>query len=58
MRTFQDFIEAMNDAFIRDAGGDWNGNLDAFNDYLSWPKDVPYELELVDHAQCARALDH
>jgi hypothetical protein len=56
--TFQDFINAMNDAFIRDAGGDWNGHLDAFNDYLSWPKDVPYAIELVDHAKLARALDH
>ncbi len=34
--TFAGFIAACNEAFIRQFGGDWNGNLDALNDYLWW----------------------
>lgn len=30
--------------FIHQIGGDWNGNLDAFNDYLFWPNEQQYEL--------------
>jgi hypothetical protein len=57
VKAFHDFVEAMNNGFIRAIGGEWDGNLDALNDYLSWPSELQYELELVDHAQCARALD-
>ena len=28
--------DRFNRGFITDVGGDWNGNLDAFNDYLGW----------------------
>jgi len=37
VKSFDDFIAAMNTGFVRHVGGDWNGNLDALNDYLSWP---------------------
>ena len=30
------FIAEFNRGFIFHVGGNWNGNLDAFNDYLSW----------------------
>ncbi|MBN9119225.1 MAG: barstar family protein [Planctomycetes bacterium] len=33
---FAGFIEECNRGFIRAFGGDWNGNLDAFNDYFYW----------------------
>jgi hypothetical protein len=58
VRTFDDFIEAFNVGFIERVGGKWNGNLDAFNDYLGWPGEEEYELELVGAADCARALGH
>jgi hypothetical protein len=34
--NFADFIEECNRGFIRHFGGEWNGNLDAFNDYFHW----------------------
>ncbi|HVL11105.1 MAG TPA: barstar family protein [Gemmata sp.] len=37
--TFSDFagfIEECNRGFIRSFGGEWGGNLDAFNDYFYW----------------------
>src|SRR4030095_4526423 len=52
------FVDAANAAFIEEAGGKWNGNLDAFNDYLSWPEEPLYELELLGAADCARNLGH
>ncbi len=33
---FAGFIAEFNRGFISHVGGDWKGNLDAFNDYLSW----------------------
>ena len=44
--------------FVELVGGKWNGNLDAFNDYLSWPEEEEYELELLDAASCVRNLGH
>jgi len=48
--TWVQFIAAFNEGFIRPVSGDWNGNLDAFNDYLAWAgdKDVyePFRLVL------------
>jgi len=58
VRTFKDFVEATNVGLIRAAGGEWNGHLDAFNDYLSWPEEDTYELELLGAETCAAALDH
>jgi len=37
--SFADAIEAFNEGLIERCGGRWNGNLDAFNDYLSWPNE-------------------
>jgi hypothetical protein len=42
--SWEDFIAAFNDGLIRPAGGSWNGNLNAFNDYLWWPEPHPYRL--------------
>lgn len=58
VRTFGDFIEAVNVGFVRPAGGEWRGNLDAFNDYLVWPDEEQYELELLGAESCAAALGH
>ena len=33
---FAEFIEECNRVFIRAFGGEWSGNLDAFNDYFNW----------------------
>lgn len=33
---FAGFIEECNRGFIRSFGGEWCGNLDAFNDYFNW----------------------
>ncbi len=34
--TFEEFVEECNRGFIRSFGGEWHGNLDAFNDYFYW----------------------
>src|SRR5262245_24743429 len=41
---FEGFIREFNRVFISQIAGDWNGNLDAFNDYLSWPEG-PYVIK-------------
>jgi hypothetical protein len=51
----EDFIEAFNSTLFRPAGGNWNGNLDAFNDYLSWVE-TPYRLELLGTSRCEQIL--
>ena len=33
---FTSFVEECNRSFIRAFGGEWHGNWNAFNDYLSW----------------------
>ena len=41
-RNFDDFagfIQEFNRGFVSHLGGTWNGNLDAFHDFLSWPED-------------------
>lgn len=58
VQTYDDFVEAFNGAFIETFGGRWNGNLDAFNDYLSWPKETPYQLVIQGSDQCARVLNY
>ena len=58
VRSFPEFVEAVNAGLIRPVGGEWHGNLDAFNDYLSWPDDEQYELVIVRADHCARALGH
>lgn len=56
--SYEDFIEAFNIGMIRSVGGEWNGNLDAFNDYLSWPDDFPYQISLVGHSRCESKLNY
>jgi hypothetical protein len=48
VRSFDEFVDAANAGFIESVGGKWNGNLDAFKDYLSWPEEEEYELEPID----------
>ena len=36
---FAGFITEFNRGFVSHVGGNWKGNLDAFNDYLSWADD-------------------
>ncbi len=54
--SFEDFVAAFNEALIEPAGGKWNGNLAAFNDYLSWPRPVPYRIVLLSSERCADVL--
>ena len=56
--SYEDFIEVFNKALIEPAGGKWSGNLDAFNDYLSWPKKAPYKLEIIGTARCEQVLNY
>ena len=55
---FEGFIDAFNRDFVHKVGGHWNGNLDAFNDYLAWPEEERYELELIGCQNLETALDH
>ena len=58
VRSLDDFVDATNVGLIEQVGGKWDGNLDAFNDYLSWPEEAEYELELLGAAICSRSLGH
>lgn len=57
--SFDDFIAAVNVGFLWKLGdgGGWNGNLDAFNDYLFWPDEKPYRLVIRGWDRCAAALE-
>lgn len=57
VESFDDLIAAFNSGLIELVGGKWNGNLDAFNDYLSWPESCPYVLVVLGREQCVRALN-
>jgi len=56
VKSFDDFIAAVNAGFVQHLGGLWNGNLDAFNDYLYWDGD--FQLELLGAENCAAQLGH
>lgn len=58
VRSFDDLVTAMNLGFVRQVRGAWNGNLDAFSDYLSWPEEGDYELELLGSDNCIAHLGH
>lgn len=58
VRSYEDLVEAFNKAFIELVGGKWNGNLDALNDYLSWPEPNPYELVILGADHCANVFDY
>jgi hypothetical protein len=55
--SWADFIAAFNEGFVRPVGGEWNGNLDAFHDYLSWPDEHPYRLVIRGWQACAPAVN-
>ncbi len=54
--SWADFVTAFNEGFVRPVGGEWNGNLDAFNDYLWWPDEHPYRLVVCGWQACAKAV--
>lgn len=54
--SFSEFVEAFNVGFCREIGGEWSGNLDAFNDYLSWPEEESFELVLIGWSGCRKML--
>lgn len=56
VRTYDDFVAAFNAGMIESVGGHWNGDLNAFHDYLSWPQAETYRLVLVGWARCAATL--
>jgi hypothetical protein len=58
INSYEDFIESFNRALFEPAGGKWKGNLDAFNDYLAWPKVIPYQLEILGSSRCAQVLSN
>ncbi len=55
--AWEDFIAAFNSGFISKIGGEWNGNLDAFNDYLWWPDEHPYRLVIRGWKTCTQAVN-
>jgi hypothetical protein len=57
VESFEDLIAAFNSGLIEHVGGKWNGNLDALNDYLSWPEPCPCVLVILGREQCVRMLN-
>ena len=57
VQSFEDLIDEFNKGFISLVGGKWNGNLDALNDYLSWPEQSPYDLTILGAARCSEVLN-
>jgi hypothetical protein len=55
--SWDDFIAAFNQGFVRQVGGEWHGNLDAFNDYLFWPDEHPYHLVIQGWHSCFPAVN-
>ncbi len=55
--SWPDFIAAFNEGFVRPVGGEWHGNLDAFNDYLSWPDEDQYRLVIRGWQACAAQVN-
>lgn len=58
INSYFDFIDAFNRGMIDSVGGKWNGNLDAFNDYLAWPEKVPYQLVILGADRCEQKLNY
>jgi hypothetical protein len=52
VRSFEAFITAFNRGFCRHVRGRWNGNWNAFNDYLSWPDEKQYRLVFRGWRRC------
>lgn len=58
VESFENFVKAANAGLIQPSDGNWSGNLDAFNDYLSWPPESEYELEIHGATKVAESLGH
>ena len=58
IESFDDFVSECNEEFIESVGGNWGGNLDAFNDYLSWPEPIPYDLVIIGTSRCEQVLGY
>ena len=58
LTSYEDFIKSFNRELIEPAGGKWDGNLDAFNDYLSWLPEAPYRLEILGTGRCEEVLNY
>lgn len=54
---FEGFVREFNRGFVSRVGGNWNGNLDAFNDYLSWA-DSPCTIRWRNSDKSRRDLGH
>jgi hypothetical protein len=57
--SYGDFIAEVNRSFIKpiDASISWNGNLDALNDFLSWPEGK-YEVIFIKSENFKDALSN
>ena len=58
IKSYEDFISICNEGFIKSVGGKWNGHLDAFNDYLSWPEPNPYNIKIIGENNCKKVLGY
>lgn len=54
---FESFVAAVNEGFVHRIGAHWTGNLDAFNDFLSWP-DALFKLRFADSQLLNNVLGH
>lgn len=58
VKSWSDFVAAFNRDFIHPVGNaEWNGNLDAFNDFLWWPDEHPYRLVVRGWSACLPAVN-
>ncbi len=56
-KDFAGFVAEFNRGFVSHVGGQWNGNLDAFNDYLSWT-DAPSIIRWSNSAKSRNDLGY
>jgi hypothetical protein len=56
-RDFASFIVEVNRGFCSHLGVTWDGNLDAFNDYLDWPEGE-YRLIWAESKYARQPLGH
>jgi hypothetical protein len=55
--NFNDFIIRWNRNMFNSFEYEWNGNLDAFNDLLSWPENT-YQIELINFEDAIKSLSY
>ena len=57
IKDIDSFVLEMNVSFFsKIEGANWRGNLNAFNDYLSWPTSK-YKIIIRNSENCKKALD-